>query len=84
VLEGAEGGNARKLSAQWTKGKRWNIFGSIVLSFIGLAIVYLAIALILYVPLAIAGQESFVVDIIAECILNVMLSLFHLVLFLFY
>jgi hypothetical protein len=85
VLEGVEGASARNLSVQLTQGKRWNILGTMLLTFVGLAVAIFLVSFILYLPLELAGQsENFVVAIICECVNNILLSLLTIVLFLFY
>lgn len=85
VLEGVEGTSARNLSVQLTRGKRWNILGTMILTFIGLAIATALVSFILYLPLRLVGQDqNFVVAVICECVNSVLLSLLTIVLFLFY
>lgn len=85
VLEGLQGASARNLSVQLTRGKRWNILGTMILAFIGLTIAIFLVSFILYLPLGFAGQdENFFVAVICECVNNLLLSLFPIVLFLFY
>ncbi|MCG9891690.1 MAG: hypothetical protein MH252_11510 [Thermosynechococcaceae cyanobacterium MS004] len=85
VLEGIEGSSARNLSVQLTRGKRWNILGAVILTFILLIVATFLVSFILYFPLELAGQnENFVVAVICECVINILLSLLTLVLFLFY
>lgn len=85
VLEGVEGVSARNLSVQLTRGKRWSILGTMILTFIGLIVAISLVSFILYLPLGLAGQdENFVVAVICECVNNILLSLLTIVLFLFY
>lgn len=85
VLEGVEGARARDLSTKFTQGKRWNILGILILTFIGVIVAILLASFIFYLPLALVGQnENFVVAVITDCIANVLLVLPTLVLFLFY
>lgn len=89
VLEGVEGGSARKLSTQLTRGRRWKILGTILLTLIGIFItdylLFLILHLLGYLPLELVGQgENFIVEVIHECIGKILLSLIDIVLFLFY
>lgn len=85
VLEGVEGAQARNLSAQLTQGKRWNILGTMILSFMGVIIAIFLASFILYLPLSLVGQdENFVMAVISECISNILLVIPIIVLFLFY
>jgi hypothetical protein len=85
VLDNVEGKSARNLSAKLTQGKRWNILGAMILTFIWLVIVISITFFILYTPLSLIGQEeNFFVAVLAECISNVFLVIPTLVLFLFY
>jgi hypothetical protein len=85
VLEGVDGASARNLSVQLTRGKRWNILGTMILTFIGLIVAIFLVSFILYLLLGLAGQdENFVVAVICECVNNILLSLLTIVLFLFY
>ncbi len=85
VLEGVDGAGARKLSAKLTRGKRWPILGAVMLTFLGLILVVVLTSFLLYLPLQLAGQdENFLVDVIYECLINVLLSIFTIILFLFY
>ena len=85
VLEGVDGASARNLSVKLTRGKRWNILGTMILTFIGLIVAIFLVSFILYLLLGLAGQdENFVVAVICECVNNILLSLFTIVLFLFY
>jgi hypothetical protein len=85
VLEGVEGSTARNLSARLTQGKRWNILGTLILTFVGVAIAIVLVSFMLELPLSLAGQtENFVIAVIGECISNILLLLLILVLFLFY
>ena len=85
VLEGVEGATARNLSAISTQGKRWNILGTLILTFLGVAIAIAFVSFILELPLALTGQtDNFVIAVISECISNILLLLLILVLFLFY
>lgn len=85
VLEGVDGASARNLSVQLTRGKRWNILGTMILTFIGLIVAIFLVSFILYLPLGLAGQdENFVVAVICECVNNILSSLLTIVLFLFY
>lgn len=85
VLDGVEGVSARKLSTMLTKGKRWNIFWTIILTFIGVFLAILLMGVIFYLPLSFIGQdENFVVAVIYECLINILSVIPTLVLFLFY
>jgi len=85
VLEGVAGKDARNLSAELTQGKRWQILGTMILTFIGVAIAIILSSLVLYVPLSFVGQdENFVIAVINECIGNIVLLVPIIVLFLFY
>ena len=85
VLEGTEYKNAQNLSAKLTQGKRWNILGTIIVTFIGLLILVFLTSLILYLSLSLVGQdENFVIAVINECIMNILFVLPTIVLFLFY
>jgi hypothetical protein len=85
VLEGVEGTTARNLSAKFTQGKRWQILGTIILTFLGAGIAIFITSFVLYLPLSVVGKnENFVVAVIAECISNILLVLPIIVLFLFY
>jgi uncharacterized membrane protein len=85
VLEGVEGANARSLSTKLTKGKRWNIFGTMLLTFVGVFTVAFLVSAVLYLPLLLAGQpENFVIAVIGECITNILLVIPVIILFLFY
>ncbi len=81
VLEGVEGAAARNFSAQYTQGKRWNIFGAMLVTFAGLIIA----ATIPSILLSLTGQEGkFVSEVIYECFSNFIFVLPNIVLFLFY
>jgi hypothetical protein len=85
VLEGIEGSAARTLSAKLTQGKRWNILGTLILTFVGVGIAIFVVSLMLELPLSLIGQtENFAIAVIGECISNILLLLISLVLFLFY
>lgn len=85
VLDGVQGESARKLSVQLTQGKRWNILGTMILTFIGLLLAIFLVSLILYLPIGLPGQdENFIVAVIIECANNILSALFPIVLFLFY
>lgn len=85
VLEGVEGTTARNRSARLTQGKRWDILGTLILTFVGVAIAIVLISFILELPLSLIGQtENFVIAVIGECISNILLVLLIIVLFLFY
>jgi len=85
VLEGVAGKDARNLSAELTQGKRWQILGTMILTFIGVAIAIILSSLVLYVPLSLVGQdENFVIAVINECIGNIVVLVPILVVFLFY
>lgn len=85
VLDGVEGGKARSLSTTLTQGKRWNILGTLTLTFIGVIVAILVTSFILYLPLSLIGQdENFVIAVITDCIANILLVMPSLVLFLFY
>jgi hypothetical protein len=85
AIEGVEGTTARNLSAKLTQGKRWDILGTIILTFIVAVIAMFLTSLLLELPLSLTGQkESFIISVISECINNIIVSLPILVLFLFY
>lgn len=85
VLEGIDGQKARTRSAQLTQGKRWNILGTLILTFLGAFIAATLALFVLYIPLALVGQEeNFIVAVITECVISVLFTLPTLVLFLFY
>ena len=85
VLEGVEGTKARNLSAELTQGKRWNILGTMILSFIVVILAIFLVSIILYLPLSLVGQdENFVIAVISECISSILLVMPIIVLFLFY
>jgi hypothetical protein len=85
VLEGVEGATARNLSVKLTQGKRWNILGTILLTFIGILIANFMASFILYLPLSLVGQkENFVIAVLSECISNILLLLPTIILFFFY
>jgi hypothetical protein len=85
VLEGVEGGSARNLSAKLTQGKRWDILGTIILTFVAVVIAIFLTSFMLELPLALAGiNENFIIAVIQECISNVVLLLPIIVWFLFY
>ena len=85
VLAGLEGASARNLSVKLTKGKRWKILGTMILTFVGIALTIALVSLCLYLPLSLTGQtENFVIALICECITNLLLALPVIILFLFY
>lgn len=85
VLEQTSGSAARKLSAKLTKGKRAKILGTMIVAVIGIVIVSSVLSLVLYLPLTLIGQETnFLLDIVNECLVNVIFSIIYIVLFLFY
>jgi hypothetical protein len=85
VLEGLEGVSARNLSVKLTKGKRWQILGTMMLTFVGILLAVVIVSFSLYFPLSLTGQtENLVIAVICECISNLLLALPIIVLFLFY
>jgi hypothetical protein len=85
VLEGLEGVSARNLSMKLTKGKEWQILGTMILTFIGLSIAIFVLSFSSYSLLSLTGQsENFLIAVICECISNLLLGLLVIVLFLFY
>jgi uncharacterized membrane protein len=85
VLEGVEGSKARKLSVNLTEGKRWKIFWTMILTYLGLFISAMIVSCILYLPLSLTGQsDNFVIALIYECISSLLAALQIIVLFLFY
>jgi hypothetical protein len=85
VLEGLEGVSARNLSIKLTKGKRWQILGSMILTFVGILIAIFLVSFSLYLLLSLTGQtENFIIAVICECISNLLLVLPIIILFLFY
>ncbi len=85
VLEDIEGASARNLSIQLTKGKRWNILGTMILAFLGIFLGSFLISFLLYLPVSFIGQkENFVIAVITECAVNILTAIPILILFLFY
>jgi hypothetical protein len=85
VLEDLEGGSARNLSVKLTKGKRWEILGAIILTYMSILLSIFLSSFILYLPLSLIGKtENFIIAVICECISNILLVLPTIVLFLFY
>ncbi|MBE9115556.1 hypothetical protein IQ249_06555 [Lusitaniella coriacea LEGE 07157] len=85
VLDNVEGTSARKLSTMITKGKKWNILRTILLTFIGVFLAAFLMGFVLYLPLSFIGQdENFIIAVLSECVVNILLIIPTLVLFLFY
>ncbi len=85
ILENLQGNEARHLSVQLTRGKRWQVLGSLVLLTIALVIILSGLNIALYLPLTLMGQQdNFLIDLLYECISSVMFLLPTILLFLFY
>lgn len=85
VLEGVEGSKAQKMSANLTQGKRWKIFWTMILTYLGLFIASMIVSWILYLPLSLIGQhDNFGIELIYQCIASILSALPIIVLFLFY
>ena len=85
VLESVEGGPARALSAELTRGKRWTILGTMIFAFFGVLLTIFLTSLALYLPLISVGQdENFIIAVIDECVSSIILIVPTIVLFLFY
>lgn len=82
VLEGVTGLQACNLSQKLTKGKKWDIFLTIILVFIGIV---LALLLFVQLPLGLLGfDQTLAAQVLAECIVQILLIVPVLVLFMFY
>ena len=85
VLEDVEGGRARSLSAKLTEGKRWSIFWTLTLTFIGLLIaVALAESVLAFLLASVGRDANFAILVIFGCVVSVLVTLPVIVLFLFY
>lgn len=85
TLERVNSTVARKRSYTLTRGKRWQILGAVVLTIVGVLITLSLIAVVLYLPVTLAGQtDNFWVAIVYDCIASVLLSILTILLFLFY
>ncbi len=85
TLEGVEDSQARSLSARMTKGKRWQILGTMILTNVGLLVLIAVTFFLLSLPLSLIGQEqNFTLEVIAGCISSVFSAIPIIVLFLFY
>jgi len=82
VLEGATGLQACNLSQELTKGKKWDIFLTIILIFVGLI---LGMILFISFPLGLLNQDqNLIVQVLSECIYQILFIVPVLVLFMFY
>ena len=85
LLEDVEGPKARKLSVNLTEGKRWKIFWTMILTYLGLFITLITVSFILYLPLSLIGQQdNFGVELIYQCLASILAALPIIILFLFY
>jgi len=78
IVEGAGSSLARSRSIELTKGRRWKIFGALILFFVAFVIV----SLIVYIPLGFV--DHIIISIALDCILDVVFGVLMIVLFLFY
>ena len=82
VLEGTTGLQACNLSQTLTKGKKWDIFLTIILVFLGLIF---GIILLIEFPLGLLNQDqNLIVQVLSECIYQILFIVPVLVLFMFY
>ncbi|HEY9648126.1 MAG TPA: glycerophosphoryl diester phosphodiesterase membrane domain-containing protein [Chroococcidiopsis sp.] len=85
ALEGRSGKGARQRSVALTQGRRWQLLGASVVSFLLVMLVSVVASLVIYFPVGLMGQQdNFFAAVLYNCIASILFSFLFVVVFLFY